>query len=92
MQLSENSILGLEDKVALITGGGAGIGRATADIFARAGMRLALAETDPNHCASLRHDFPNHLIIEADVRRAEDAARIVATIQKLQFTLLLTPR
>lgn len=80
MQLSENSILGLEGKVALITGGGAGIGRATADLFARAGMQLAIAEIDSDRCTNLKDDFPDHLIIEADVRRAEDAARIVAAI------------
>ena len=37
----------LKDKVCIITGGGSGIGRASALLFAQEGARLAIADKKP---------------------------------------------
>ena len=43
-----NAVGMLEGKVGIVTGGGAGIGRATALLFAQEGARVVVAERDRN--------------------------------------------
>ena len=59
----------LDEKIAIITGGGSGIGRATARLFAAEGARVILFEIDPNSAnetlASLTGKFPGeHLLLD----------------------------
>jgi NAD(P)-dependent dehydrogenase (short-subunit alcohol dehydrogenase family) len=71
----------LDNKVALITGGAAGIGLASARLFAREGARVAVA--DVNDAAGqaaveeLRAGGGEAVYVHADVARAEDAENMV---------------
>ena len=77
----------LEGKIALITGGGAGIGRATAVLFAREGARLALADWNMEAAETVAQEIRatggEALAIKVDVSEAEQVeAAVQQTVQK----------
>ena len=71
----------LDGKVALITGAGSGIGRATAALFAREGARVAAADVSDaaaaHVVASIREDGGDAVAVCGDVASSADAERMV---------------
>jgi len=76
----------LQDKVALITGGSSGIGLGTAEVFARAGARLAILGRSPEHLrsagAKLRQLGAEVLELQADVSDDEEMQKALEQIEK----------
>jgi NAD(P)-dependent dehydrogenase (short-subunit alcohol dehydrogenase family) len=70
----------LAGKTAFITGAGAGIGRATAILFAREGARVAIAEIDAKAGEETAHLAGNEAIaIRTDVTDPDSLARAIRT-------------
>lgn len=75
-----------DGKVALVTGGSSGIGRATSVAFAREGARVVFADIDVNGgdetLRLVKEIGGEGVFVKADVSRAEDVKNIVDTAIK----------
>jgi NAD(P)-dependent dehydrogenase (short-subunit alcohol dehydrogenase family) len=78
--------LGLAGRVCVVTGGGGGIGRATAVSFAKAGARVAAIDRDERGLeatlAELRKLGDGHLVASCDTTSEESVAAAAGKIEK----------
>ena len=72
----------LKDKVAVVTGGGAGIGRATGELFAEEGAAVVVAERDPGTgaeaAAHIRGKGGRAHFVQTDVADEDSVRHMVA--------------
>lgn len=82
---SNDDLFNFSGKVALITGGGAGIGRATSLLFAGYGARVVIGDINPAGIETvdlIKCDGGEATFVQTDVRRADQVENLVATAVK----------
>jgi 3-oxoacyl-[acyl-carrier protein] reductase len=79
-------MISFANKVVLVTGGGAGIGRAIAEGFAAAGAKIVVAEIDQARADDVRRTLEaarvETLVSLTDVRNATEVAALLAEIDR----------
>ena len=72
----------LKDKVALVTGGGQGIGEAVAKCYAREGAKVVVVDYNEETAIKVANDIKNSggeaVAFKADVTKAEEVKAMVS--------------
>ena len=72
----------LDNKVALITGGGSGIGRQSAMLFAKEGAKIVVVDLDEKSGRETASMIKNAIFVRADVSKARDCQQMVEAAEK----------
>jgi NAD(P)-dependent dehydrogenase (short-subunit alcohol dehydrogenase family) len=73
----------LQDKIALITGGSSGIGRATAQQFVAQGAKVVIAGRNPETLASIKAELGDSVItVQGDVRNAGNRKDLLDAVKQ----------
>jgi len=77
----------LENKVAIITGAGRGIGFAAAQAFAREGAKVIIAEINEELGRSAENKLPGAVFVRTDCSNSADVQALIARTEKLHGAL-----
>jgi NAD(P)-dependent dehydrogenase (short-subunit alcohol dehydrogenase family) len=81
--MNPHTAIDLTGKIALITGGTTGIGRATAELFHAAGAKVVVTGQNPASLEAARGDLPaDVLVLRADARSVADAAHVANAVDE----------
>jgi len=72
----------LQDKVALITGGGSGIGKQSALLFAKEGAKVVVVDLDEKSGRETASMIKDAIFVRADVSKARDCQQMVEAAEK----------